>query len=993
MATKSETRVSEKYNHPSKALASSRGLRPRVGGASLQGRQKDSYDHRLVEKKWQEEWDKSGIYYPDIESGKDPYYNLWMFPYPSAEGLHVGHAFTSTGGDIHGRFMRMNGKTVFQPTGYDSFGIHSENYALKIGENPSEVVKRTTKHYEEQLKSLGHGYDWTRTVTTSDPSYYKWTEWVFAELFKAGLAYRKKADVNWCPSCKTVLADEQVVTPKQAGKEPKDASGKLIDQQLATSDQLRVCERCATVVERKDLSQWFFRITDYAERLLENQKKIDWTPKVALAQKEWIGRSEGLRIEFLIFNSQFLNKRPKTNDQRPTTIPVWTKFWETVYGVTFIVVSPEYARENLVDLVSKENKESVSEYIKTSLSKSEQERGEVKEKSGVPTGIEVVNPVNGEKVPVFVADYVLAGVGTGAVMGVPAHDERDFDFAKKYALKIIQVVSYDDKDIDTKVANSEMAHEGEGKIVNSGKFDGLDAWGEGKEKMAEWMIKEGFGKWETNYHLRDWLISRQRYWGCPIPMIYCEKCAKEKKSYFTEEMKSKRNEEQKNIKNLKLKIKNSLIHQDQSDWEHYGWYPVPENELPVLLPNIKDWEPEGNGRGPLANHPEYYKVSCPECGAAAERETDVADTFLDSSWYFLRYPSVSRDSESQKQVRAAQNAKSVRDDKTGLESLPVSSKTNAYKRVPSALPWDPEITRRWLPVDLYFGGAEHAVLHLMYSRFITMVMNDLKYLSFDEPFPKFKANGLVIKDGAKMSKSRGNVINPDEYVEKYGADTLRMYLVFMGPMDGYPDFRDSGIEGMGRFIARLWKMFSRVTTAAKEDSEITTKMHQTIKKVTNDVANFNYNTAIAAIMEYVNLLNAKENYSKDYLEVLVKMLAPFVPHLAEEVWQNKFSVVGGRLSDRDKKHNRSTANSKQFESIHIQPWPKYEEKYLVSDKIALIVQVNGKLRATFEVDVDNADDKNYVLEEAKKLENVGKWLEGGIKKEIFVPGKLINFVV
>lgn len=964
------------------------------------------YDYRVVEKKWQKSWDENGLYYPNIEKDKNPYYNLWMFPYPSAEGLHIGHAFTSTGGDIHGRFMRMSGKTVFQPTGYDAFGIHSENYALKIGENPSSVVERTTKHYEEQLKSLGHGYDWTRTVTTSSLDYYQWTEWLFATLFKAGLAYRKKQKVNFCPSCKTVLADEQVMTPKQAGKEPKDAKGRVVK-----GDDLRVCERCGTVVENKDLEQWFFRITDYAERLLVNLEKIDWTPKVKLAQKEWIGKSKGLSIKFRIEGSK-------------TQISVWTKFWETVYGTTFLVVAPEYARDNLMDFVPQNEKKEVSKYIKISLNKSEKDRSDIKEKSGVSMGIDVVNPVNGRKVPVFVADYVLGSVGTGAVMGVPAHDERDFVFATKYKLPVIRVVapnvefyrSYlmggknitdkelvklnikiieqtksgrkieipkrnilkyeelvkskmepgywneyvgdkivfifkeknsqimryvlktnnerDISDLAAKYNNQEVnpllvwnwlaevdlykdlvIHETGGIIENSDKFDSLNAWGEGKEKMAEWMVDKGFGYWETNYHLRDWLISRQRYWGCPIPMIYCETCAKKGEGYLS-------------------KNKSKLIHKDFDDWEASGWYP--EDKLPVKLPEIKDWKPEGTGKGPLANHPDYYDTKCPNCGSKAKRETDVADTFLDSSWYFLRYPSVGEKSST-------------------------------------SLPFDTDISSKWLPVDLYFGGAEHAVLHLMYSRFVTMVMRDLKLLDFEEPFPRFVANGLVIKDGAKMSKSRGNVINPDEYIEKFGADTLRIYLVFMGPMDGYPDFRDTGIEGMKRFIGKLWNMFWKMEVNHKEDVELTSKMHQTIKKCTDDIKEFKYNTAIASIMEFVNLINEKNNYSKVYMEVLIKLMAPFTPHLAEEVWHEIF---------------------KEAKSVHLTSWPQYDELKMVSSTVEIIVQVNGKVRSQLIVGSNMANDKNEVIKIAKKDAKLEKWLDGkDIKSEIFVPGKLVNFVL
>jgi leucyl-tRNA synthetase len=740
------------------------------------------YDHRLIESKWQEVWEKEKLYTPNIEKTKrkDKFYNLFMFPYPSAEGLHAGHAFSSTGSDIYGRFMRMNGKNVFQPMGYDSFGIHPENYAIKTGEHPKTMLDRTIRHYEEQFKSLGHGYDWTRTVTTSDPNYYKWTQWLFTEMFKAGLAYRKKAEVNFCPSCKTVLADEQVMMPKQAGKEPKDKDGNIVPE----TEEMKVCERCGTVAEKRNLEQWFFKITDYADRLLSGLDKIDWSPRVSIAQKNWIGRKEGRTIKF--GNIEIFTTRP-----------------ETINSATFIAIS------------GKEDKF---------------------------TGKYVTNPATSEKIPVWEAVYVLKDYGTGSIMGVPAYDERDLDFANKYHIDIV-----------TK------------------KF-----------------TKREFGKKHINYHLRDWLVSRQRYWGAPIPMINCEKC---------------------------------------------GWQ-VEEN-LPVLLPDIKDYKPEGNGRGPLDNHPEFYKTKCPKCSGDAKRETDVMDTFVDSSWYFLRYPSVRSESST-------------------------------------TMPFDTNVSKEFLPVDLYFGGAEHSVLHLMYARFVNMVMKDRGYLDHNEPFPKFFAHGLMIKDGAKMSKSRGNVVNPDTYIEKFGADTLRMYVMFMGPMDGSPDFRDSGIEGMGRFLRRVLNLFeSKENKPTKDDlMEVCSKAHQTIKKVTDDIKEFKYNTSIAAIMEFVNKIEEK-GADKNNLKVLVQLLAPFAPHMAEELWQG---VLGYK------------------KSVHLSEWPRYKEEFLKSSSTTYAIQVNGKLRGTITLEANL--DKKEIITLAKNDTKVAKWLKSGtIKKEIFVPNKLINFVI
>lgn len=784
-----------------------------------------TYNHKDVEKKWQDKWEEQKLYSPDIDKTKkeDKFYNLWMFPYPSAEGLHAGHAFASTGSDVIGRFMRMNGKTVFQPIGYDSFGIHSENYAIKIGENPHEVVKRTTKNYESQMRALGHGYDWTRTVTTSDSDYYRWTQWLFVEMYKAGLAYRKKAEVNFCPSCKTVLADEQVMTPKQAGKTPKDKSGEEISDE-SLWEELKVCERCGTVAEKRDLDQWFFKITDYADRLLSGLDTIDWSPRVSTAQREWIGKSEGRIIEFKI-------EGPASTDWKGNgVIKVFTTRPDTLNAVTFLATSKFY------------------------------EEGS-KEKAGKFSGFYAINPLDGRKVPIWDTNYVAPNYGTGVVMGVPAHDERDMDFAKKYHIDIL--------DLEPNENN--------------------------------------IGKKHTNYHLRDWLVSRQRYWGAPIPMIDCPKC---------------------------------------------GWQ-VEEN-LPVLLPDIKDFKPEGNGRGPLANHPEFFETKCPKCGGDAKRETDVMDTFVDSSWYFLRYPSV--DSES----------------KSSLLRVSAKQTTSRSDLSIPHLPWNSEINKSWLPVDLYFGGAEHSVLHLMYARFVNMVMHDRGYVDHDEPFPKFFAHGLMIKDGAKMSKSRGNVVNPDTYIDKFGADTLRLYVMFMGPMDGSPDFRDSGIEGMSRFLKRVVKLFDQTSNESVTDKLVLSKMHPTIKGVTEDIKQYKYNTAIAKIMEFVNELSKYKVQSTKYLVVLTQLLAPFTPHIAEELWSEVLKQEG---------------------SVHTSSWPKYDEKYLNTGTVTIAIQVNGKLRSTIQLTADE-NDKDQIIKLAKNDEKMKPWLDGKeIKKEIFVPGKLVNFVI
>jgi len=840
------------------------------------------YNFAGVERKWQKVWNEKGIYTPDVKNAKNPFYNLWMFPYPSAEGLHAGHAFSSTGSDIYGRFMRMHGKDVFQPIGYDSFGIHSENYALKIGEHPADVVKRTIKHYEQQMRMLGHGFDWTRTVTTSNPDYYKWTQWVFTEMFKAGLAYRKKAEVNWCPSCKTVLADEQVIGGK--------------------------CERCGTEVEIRPLEQWFFRITDYAEKLLRNLKKIDWSERVVTAQRNWIGRKEGVVVKFKVKNSK---KEMEVFTTRP----------DTLYGATFMVVSPE--SELVKDFVTDKYRESISKYIKEyTLRKKPSQNMEEKEKTGVFTGSYVINPVNGKEIPVWVADYVLVGYGTGAVMGVPAHDQRDWEFAKKYDLSIVEVI------LGGNVKKE--AYDGPGKIINSGDWNGLKA-PDSLGKIISSLEKSGIGKKKVNYHLRDWLVSRQRYWGTPIPMIYCEPCAKKGVTF-------------------KNKVENKNKKHEGGEWNPAGWFPVPEKDLPLKLPYLKDYKPKGDGSGPLAKYPGFYEVKCPVCGGKARLETDVCDTFVDSSWYFLRYSTVGAED----------------DDK---------------------VPFDKEITRKWLPVDLYFGGAEHSVLHLMYARFISLVLHDLGYLDFDEPFPKFFAHGLMIKDGAKMSKSRGNTVNPDEYIRKYGADTLRLYEMFLGPMDGYPDFRDTGIEGMGRFVERFWSlvmMYSDVVLSSEvEKKEVLSRIHKTIKRVTEDVEIFHYNTAIASIMEFVNFLRERVNSTsvkrgnaspewKEALNSLVLMLAPFAPHITEELWEH----LGNEFS------------------VHTSKWPKYDPKLVIEESVVIAIQINGKLRGTMEVEKNIMENKEKIISLARENKNIVKWLGGkNIKKEIYVLGRLVNFVV
>lgn len=820
----------------------------------------ENYNPLKIEKKWAKKWDKENRWQVDINKAKKPYFNLMMFPYPSAEGLHIGNLYAFIGSDIHGRYMRLRGYDVFEPMGFDAFGIHSENFAIRENTHPRELIKKSTDNFRRQLKQTGNMYSWDQEVNTTDPAYYKWTQWLFLQLYKAGLAYRKEAPVSWCPSCKTVLANEQVI----AGK----------------------CERCDSLVETKKLKQWFLKITDYSERLLENLKTIDWSERTKIAQTNWIGKSQGYRIRFSIESAN--GKSQMANH----FVEVFTTRPDTLYGATYVVLAPEHELvEKLKERI--ENWEEVVLYIEKSKKQGVAERTrDDKEKTGVALeGIRAVNPVNKEEVPVWIADYVLAEYGTGAIMAVPAHDQRDFAFAQKYNLQIRQVIepvsSEDSPNSKFKIPNSGLteAYEGGGVMINSGKFDGMKSE-EAREAIGEYAE----GDSETHFHLRDWLISRQRYWGPPIPMIYCDKC---------------------------------------------GTVPVPEEDLPVELPHVEDFKPTGTDKSPLATVEEFVKVKCPQCKGDAQRETDVSDTFLDSAWYYLRYPSVGIDGE----------------------------------------PWDRALTKKWLPVDMYIGGQEHAVLHLMYVRFITMFLHDQKLIDFEEPFKKFRAHGLLIKEGAKISKSRGNIVVPDEYFDAWGVDTVRMYLMFLSPLEDGGDWHDEGIRGVHRFLGRVWGLVQKSQIANGEsqiaDENLQRIKHKTIKRVTEDVERLHYNTAISAMMEYLNeLVNSKWQIANGHIQTLLILLAPFAPHITEELWE--------RLDEKG--------------SVHDQQWPDFDPKLIIDEKIEVPIQVNGKLRAKIEVEADISEKE---LEKAALAnEKIKKLLDGKEpKKVIVVSGRLVNVVV
>jgi leucyl-tRNA synthetase len=803
----------------------------------------DPYDHKSIESKWTKKWEAEKTHEPDLYKAEKPFYNLMMFPYPSAEGLHVGNLFAFAGSDIYGRFMRACGHTVFEPMGFDAFGIHSENFAMKIGAHPAKLIPSNIENFREnQLKRTGSMFNWEHQVDTTDPNYYKWTQWVFIQLFKAGLAYQKQAPVNWCPDCKTVLSDEQ-------------AEGGY-------------CERHPeTLVEKRNMTQWFFKITDFAQRLLDNLDWIDWSEITKAAQRRWIGRSEGGEIVFSL-------------EKHEEKLVVFTTRPDTLWGATYMVLAPEHP---LVEkLTTAEQKDAVETYVRDSVTKSSVEREDAtREKTGVFTGSYAINPVNDTKIPIWVADYVLTSYGTGAIMAVPAHDTRDFEFATVFNLPIIEVISPDGS-----AHELPEAYTGEGELINSGPFDGTPSK-EAITKVTDWLAEKGLAEHKINYRIHDWCISRQRYWGPPIPIIHCEKC---------------------------------------------GAVPVPDEDLPVVLPEIENFQPDGSGKSPLERVDEFVNTTCPTCSGPAKRETDVNDNFLDSAFYFFRYPST---------------------------------------HLPDKF-MDDELTKKWLPVDMYIGGNEHAVLHLMYTRFITMAFHDIGLIDFEEPFKKFRAHGLLIKDGAKMSKSKGNVVNPDDYFDDLGADTFRTYLMFLGPYQEGGDFRDTGIVGVRRFIDRMWRFVEGRDLVEGEvtDPELLNLMHKTIKKVTEDTQALRYNTAIAMLMEYLNGLYLLETRPKQCAEVLVKLSAPFAPFVTHELWERL--GYSGMVVDA--------------------PWPEYDEGLIRTETVGYAVQILSKIRGELSVPAEATKDE--VLAAAKALPRIQELLEGKtIIKEIFVPGKLVNFVV
>ena len=800
------------------------------------------YNHKVVEKKWQKVWDDEKAFAATNDYSKPKYYALVEFPYPSGQGLHVGHPRPYTALDIVARKRRMQGYNVLYPMGWDAFGLPTENYAIKNKIHPKIVTENNVKHFKEQLHSLGYSFDWDREINTNDPNYYKWTQWIFLKLFKAGLAYKKEMPINWCTSCKVGLANEEVVNG--------------------------VCERCGAPVVRKVKSEWMLKITEYADKLIEGLNDVDYIERVKVSQKNWIGRSTGAEVDFQIKD---------TEDK----LRIYTTRCDTLFGVTYMVVSPEHPYlDKYKDQIK--NWDEILVYREQASRKSDFERAELaKDKTGVAIdGLTAINPVNGKEVPIWVSDYVLMSYGTGAIMAVPAHDERDWEFAKKFNLPIIQVVAKNGEEVDVnEVAFTDVAT---GVLINSDFLNGLEVK-DAKEKMISFLEEKGIGQAKTNYKLRDWVFSRQRYWGEPIPIVHCDKC---------------------------------------------GYVPIDESELPLLLPEVESYMPTDNGESPLAAMTDWVNTTCPCCGGPAKRETDTMPQWAGSSWYFLRYTDPHNDKE--------------------LAS--------------------PEALKYWLPVDWYNGGMEHTTLHLLYSRFWHKFLYDQGVVPTPEPYQKRTSHGMILgENGEKMSKSRGNVVNPDDIVNEYGADTLRTYEMFIGAFDLAASWSEDGVKGCRRFLDRVWKLQDLMTEEEGYSKDLETKMHQTIKKVSNDFENLKYNTAIAAMMAILNDFYKKGSITKGELKTLIILLNPVAPHITEEMWQ----AIGceGR--------------------VYQQTWPEYDEAKTVESSVEIAVQINGKVKGTLGIQKD--DPKDEVIAKAKEV--IADKLTGNIVKEIYVPGRLVNIVM
>lgn len=802
----------------------------------------ETYNHKVVEGKWQKVWDDNKAFAATDDYSKPKYYALVEFPYPSGQGLHVGHPRPYTALDIVARKRRMQGYNVLYPMGWDAFGLPTENYAIKNKIHPKEVTKTNVARFKKQLHSLGYSFDWDREINTTDPEYYKWTQWIFLKLFKAGLAYKKEMPINWCTSCKVGLANEEVVNG--------------------------VCERCGSEVVRKVKSEWMLKITDYADKLIEGLDGVDYIERVKVSQKNWIGRSTGAEVDFSVKGKE-------------DKLRIYTTRCDTLFGVTYMVVSPEHP---ILDKYKDEigNWSDIEAYREQAAKKSDFERSELaKDKTGVCIdGLTAINPVNGKEIPIYVSDYVLMSYGTGAIMAVPAHDDRDWEFAKKFGLPLIQVVAKDGEEVDiNEAAFTDVAT---GVLINSDFLNGLEVK-DAKEKMIKFLEEKGIGQAKTNYKLRDWVFSRQRYWGEPIPIVHCDKC---------------------------------------------GYVPIDESQLPLLLPEVDSYMPTDNGESPLAAMTDWVNTTCPCCGGPAKRETDTMPQWAGSSWYFLRYTD------------------------------PHSTEALASK----------EALKYWLPVDWYNGGMEHTTLHLLYSRFWHKFLYDQGVVPTPEPYQKRTSHGMILgENGEKMSKSRGNVVNPDDIVDVYGADTLRTYEMFIGAFDLAASWSEDGVKGCRRFLDRVWKLQDSVTDEKGYSKDMETKMHQVIKKVSNDFENLKYNTAIAAMMALLNDFYKKGSVTADEFKTLLILLNPVAPHITEELWSVK--NYGGY--------------------VYQQTWPEFDETKTVESTVEIAVQINGKTKATLAIGKE--DPKDEVIAKAKEV--IADKLTGNVIKEIYVPGRIVNIVM
>ena len=915
----------------------------------------DRYQPQEFEKKWIQIWDKEKVYSmgpasAKASAGKEKSYVLAMFPYPSGAGLHVGHVRNYTGTDVVARYFRMNGQSVLHPMGWDAFGLPAENAAVKAKKNPMDMVPEHIATFKKQMKSLGFSYDWDREFTTTDPNYYKWTQWLFIQFYKMGLLYKKNAPINYCPKCKTGLAEEEV----------------LVDG---------THERCGNKIEKRDLPQWVFKITKYADRLLSDLEGLDWPKGILEMQRNWIGKKEGININYKI----------KGSDE---VITCFTTRPDTNFGATFIVIAPEH------EFVKKIKNEDVKKYVEETASRSEQERlNENKKKTGVFTGFYAVNNLNGKLLAIWVSDFVLSSFGTGAVVGVPGHDLRDFEFAKEFKIDIIRVVVGKDGD-RSEITKREQVYEEsafakasadkEGTMINSEFLDGLDIHVATK-KIMDYFEEKGWGKRVTTYHLRDWIFSRQRYWGEPIPMVYCETCAKNQKSKIKSQ-------------NLNSKVKsnnNETI--EQLNNQMPGWFSLPEDQLPLKLPYVKSYEPTETGESPLSVIPEFVNTKCPKCGGKAKRETDTMPNWAGSCWYFIRFAQYQR------------------------------SKIKDQKDEPSTENWKMQIENsgNLLPVDWYLGGAEHAVLHLLYSRFWVKALYDLKLLDFKEPFLRLRNQGMILaEDHRKMSKSFGNVINPDDVISEFGADALRIYEMFMAPFNQEISWATKSLQGSYRFVKRVWDLYQnysvipapdqsrgqapaeiqkhgspiKVGDDKAEDKQLVIKLQKTIQKVTSDIPEVKFNTSIASMMEFLNKwessINQKSNIkdqndiskiknnnetmkqfnnvlSVEHAKMFLQILAPFAPFMTEEIWRNVFG---------------------EKESIHLSVWPTVSGE-IIEEEIILPVQINGKLRDTIKVQRSNIKDQKSIEKLALNSEKVKKYITSEPIKIIYVPGKILNFIV